>query len=1114
MSIFTKLAKDVFAAFTSGGQPRKIDPGEAAVWGTEIESAFDTLDQEVDQRISEAEDLLQAGTKPPLLAVRLLVTTDVDLSTAAEAGDTLDGLVLIAGQRIAKAYNGATGHWTNGIWIVQSSGAAVRATDADTGPELEYATFFVDEGTHAGEQWAVKTGSIPTLGTTPIVIEMVRAAVGYEAEVIAARGTQPVLNDRIDGLQAIASVGLISSDGSVRDYRRNAGISRDLTTSANNIAGAAVDTVGFARNITAYRIDESGSVASVLANVLRVQHDKDGNPLGALVEFSQTNRMLHNRDFTNAAWTRTNVTVTAASTTIRGLSFSKIEATASAATALHQTVAGAGHAAGNTVIWTVAKGSGAGDGHGFLLRNATTAANLRFFRFDYDTGATTDVIGSGGVTATDMGGYWRIVLQWAAGISAGNSLQVYSCFNSSPETAGEYAYLANVQLHDRMLDTSDIDTTTTAVTRPADMISKAVAEMPFAAGRGTVFAEWGPGTVLGETVLVELDDGTVNNRILIGVNQNGTVFGQIVSGGVTQALITTSASHASGGSAYLAWKANDVELVVNGASVGTDDAASIPTVTTYRVGSNYADAQQPNGTIKRDAYYPRRLTTAEMVQEQDDDEEEPPVVIDVDDEGDILTPLAQSSAAKSVFRDTGGVVYEKTVSTMQQVAIIDHQSDTVISDGTANDRFPSIVGNAVRFASDRQDAVLREYRMLSDGKSVVAAGSSNKVYLVLGYGDSTSIGSAFTGATPNQFTTVADFLGAVLGFNSGPRHAGSSQNSGAGGLTNAVAAGDIDRLIPLVAVRDSSAYGETHLEVAAYRLRDECDLRVITANPGVGGAVHANLVKGTVPYANCLAYAERAQEIIGWLGWELEVVVTLNNGTNEPGTDREVYKAFMAQLYADFASDFAAITGQTTFHLFAAQPGVLDQSDVPIAIWEVSKETPNIHCVGPAYELEYIDTAHPSYLGYTEMSDLYFRAMKTVLVDETEWKPLQPLIAIRAAAVIDVMCEGQTGAVQILAVPGHTAVAINHGIEFWDDSGAPPAVDSVTTISGGFRVTLASAPGGGNQVLRGAWTRYGTIPAADAIARTDIADSDTMVATHDGHAMQKRLVNFEIAVTT
>lgn len=42
MPIFTKVAAEIFAAFTAGGVPRKVDNAEVQTWGTELESALAT----------------------------------------------------------------------------------------------------------------------------------------------------------------------------------------------------------------------------------------------------------------------------------------------------------------------------------------------------------------------------------------------------------------------------------------------------------------------------------------------------------------------------------------------------------------------------------------------------------------------------------------------------------------------------------------------------------------------------------------------------------------------------------------------------------------------------------------------------------------------------------------------------------------------------------------------------------------------------------------------------------------------------------------------------------------------------------------------------------------
>lgn len=134
-----------------------------------------------------------------LVPVRLLTTVDVPTATGMENGDTYDGVVLVTGDHIAKAVTPAVA--SNGIWVVQASGAAVRRTDADTGAELAYKRFTVSAGSFAGQTWFVQTNPITTINTTPVAIVLSKAADAYSGEVITARGANAQLGQRFDPLE-------------------------------------------------------------------------------------------------------------------------------------------------------------------------------------------------------------------------------------------------------------------------------------------------------------------------------------------------------------------------------------------------------------------------------------------------------------------------------------------------------------------------------------------------------------------------------------------------------------------------------------------------------------------------------------------------------------------------------------------------------------------------------------------------------------------------------------------------------------------------------------------------------------------------------------------------
>jgi len=100
-------------------------------------------------------------------AARVYVAANIDLSTDLEAGDVIDGITLVAGDRVL--VNGQTTQSQNGIYVVQSSGAAVRALDFDTAAEVDSGDFiFVSAGTtYASTGW-VQTLKPATIGTDAI----------------------------------------------------------------------------------------------------------------------------------------------------------------------------------------------------------------------------------------------------------------------------------------------------------------------------------------------------------------------------------------------------------------------------------------------------------------------------------------------------------------------------------------------------------------------------------------------------------------------------------------------------------------------------------------------------------------------------------------------------------------------------------------------------------------------------------------------------------------------------------------------------------------------------------------------------------------------------------
>jgi hypothetical protein len=106
-------------------------------------------------------------------SVRAATTATVNLSTDVDAGSVIDGVTLVAGDRILIKDQGVGGvaHVDNGIYVVAASGAPTRATDADSSAEVTAGLFtFVEEGTANGDAgFVLATNGAITVGSTALL---------------------------------------------------------------------------------------------------------------------------------------------------------------------------------------------------------------------------------------------------------------------------------------------------------------------------------------------------------------------------------------------------------------------------------------------------------------------------------------------------------------------------------------------------------------------------------------------------------------------------------------------------------------------------------------------------------------------------------------------------------------------------------------------------------------------------------------------------------------------------------------------------------------------------------------------------------------------------------
>jgi hypothetical protein len=153
-------------------------------------------------------------------AARVAVQGNISIATGLENGDTAGGVTLVTGDRVlVKDQSNAA---ENGIYVVQASGQALRATDFDTATEVDSGDFiFVSAGTYANTGW-VQTLKPATIGTDPLQFTQFSGAGTFTAgNGLLLNGTVFEIDDTITATKTYVDETFVTLDdlpGELDDY--------------------------------------------------------------------------------------------------------------------------------------------------------------------------------------------------------------------------------------------------------------------------------------------------------------------------------------------------------------------------------------------------------------------------------------------------------------------------------------------------------------------------------------------------------------------------------------------------------------------------------------------------------------------------------------------------------------------------------------------------------------------------------------------------------------------------------------------------------------------------------------------------------------------------------
>lgn len=406
-----------------------------------------------------------------------------------------------------------------------------------------------------------------------------------------------------------------------------------------NFAGAtALDPrITFTRSTTATFTGSNGLIQSAAINAARFDYNPTTlAPLGLLIEEQRVNLVTYSEQFDNAAWTKTNVSVTANSTTAPDATTTADtlnEGTATASHSCHQapTLTASTTYTISCFIKTVSAGFAG------LAINTTSSNNYGSVEFNLAGAGSvnrTSVLGTGfaivSSSITAVGNNWfrcvATITLGSATVADPRATVYMSDGSGSFDTRGRVTYTGTnktlfawgAQLEAGAFATSYIPTVASQVTRTADVAVMTGTNFSswFNAPAGTFAATYEASPNTFTSYLVASNGVTAQNSIHFD-NDSGNMRAVYYSGSSAVATLSLGARGTVGtvNKVASAYSVNDFAAARNAGSVVTDTAGAVPvSLTQLNIGADPSGAavNVMNTHIRQIAYYPRRLSNAEL----------------------------------------------------------------------------------------------------------------------------------------------------------------------------------------------------------------------------------------------------------------------------------------------------------------------------------------------------------------------------------------------------------------------------------------------------------------------------------------------------------------------
>jgi hypothetical protein len=356
-------------------------------------------------------------------------------------------------------------------------------------------------------------------------------------------------------------------------------------------------------------------------NIPRIEYDADGTVKGLLIEESRTNLLLRSEEFDNAAWSLWDAgdtlvpnAVAAPDGSVNGYLFAPDSTSGNHiirhsfffGTTTQHTISAFIKFAGRQYVQVAFGGATLG----------LPSYDYRRGVFDVQTGVVVSAPTDGTARIEDFGnGWYRCSVTITVLTAQAANFDIYHASSVTPTNnvisdgnGADGVYIWGAQLEVGAFPTSYMLTSGSAATRAADIASISVDNFGYRQDAGTVVVEWNSDDDTAHIANFYTDAS--NRWVVLKDAGNQKSF---VSDGGTAVMNSVIATAPSGDNkSAMSISPSSGSGVINGGTVVSDTSVSVPAISNLAIGKDEALNYYLNGHIKSIAYYPRRLSNAQL----------------------------------------------------------------------------------------------------------------------------------------------------------------------------------------------------------------------------------------------------------------------------------------------------------------------------------------------------------------------------------------------------------------------------------------------------------------------------------------------------------------------